>query len=154
MTGPRDLLDALPGVWAGDGEGHHPGIEPFGYRERLSFTRLGDKPIIGYGQRTTHATSGAALHTECGYLRVDGSHVELMVAQPTGFVEVHHATVVDDALAFGSTVLGRSATALRVQSVRRRWEVDGDRLTIDLWMSYARAVDEHHLHSVLWREEG
>lgn len=146
------LLDVLPGVWAGPGDGHYPSIEPFGYREQLTFTRLGDKPILSYAQRTAHAQTGAALHTECGYLRVDDERVELVVAQPTGFAEVHHGMAADGIVDFGITVFGRSATALEVRSVRRRWQLGSSRLTVDLWMSYGDGVDEHHLRSQLERE--
>jgi hypothetical protein len=148
-----NLLDTLPGVWAGAGEGHYPSIAPFGYREELTFTRLRDKPIIGYVQRTTHAVTGAALHTECGYLRVDGDRIELVVAQPTGFAEVHHGTSVDGVIEFGITALGRTGSALRVETVRRRWAIGDGRLTVDLWMSYGGAVDEHHLRAELRRDE-
>lgn len=144
-----NLLDVLPGVWEGSGAGHYPSIEPFGYRERLTFTRLSDKPIIDYRQRTAHAETGAPLHAECGYVRVAGDRVELVVAQPTGFVEVHHGTLRGDVIDFGITVLGRSASALEVTSVRRRWTVGRDRLVVDLWMSYDGAVDEHHLRAQL-----
>lgn len=147
-----NLLDALPGAWEGPGEGHYSTIEPFAYRERLTFSRLGDKPIIAYAQRTTRTPTAVPLHAEAGYLRVDGDRVELMVAQPTGFAEVHHGIVIDGVIDFGITVFGRSVTALPVQSVRRRWELHGDRLTVDLWMSYRAGVDEHHLRSVLDRD--
>jgi hypothetical protein len=35
--------------------------------------------------------------------------------------------------------------------VRRRWEIDGDDLVVDLWMSYAGVVDGHHLRARLHR---
>lgn len=145
------VLDVLPGVWEGAGEGDYPTIDPFGYREQLTFTRLRDKPIVGYAQRTSHAHTGAPLHAECGYLRVDGDRVELVVAQPTGFAEVHHGTAADGVIEFGITVLGRTRSALRVVSVRRRWAIGDGLLTVDLWMSYGGAVDAHHLRAELRR---
>ncbi len=145
------VLDALHGVWEGPGDGHYPTIEPFGYRERVTFARLPDKPVLAYEQRTADADTGAPLHTECGYVRVDGDRIELLVTQPTGFTEVHHGRVADGVVEFGITALGRSAGALRVETVRRRWELTDDRLVIDLWMTYGGVVDGHHLRSVLQR---
>lgn len=145
------LLELLPGVWEGPGDGHYPTIEPFGYREQLSLWRLGDKPVVAYAQQTWHGRTGDGLHRECGYLRVDGDRVELVVAQPTGFAEVHHGVYDGTAIDFGITAFGRTASALRVQTLRRRWEISGDRLVTELWMSYAGVVDAHHLRSELHR---
>lgn len=145
------LLTVLPGVWQGDGDGHYPTIESFGYREELTFTRLGDKPVLRYAQRTWDATDGRALHSECGYVRVDGDRAELVIAQPTGFTEVHHGTLADGVLAWGLTSLGVTASALDVQTLRRRWELTAGRLTVDLWMTYAGVVDGHHLRAELTR---
>lgn len=144
-----NLLTALPGVWRGDGEGHYPTIEPFGYREELTFTRLGDKPVLSYAQRTWHADDGRGLHTESGYVRVDGDRAELLIAQPTGFAEVHHGRVSDGVLAWGLTTLGVAASALDVQTLRRRWELIDGWLIVDLWMTYAGVIDGHHLRAEL-----
>lgn len=146
-----NLVDRLPGVWRGDGEGHYPTITSFGFREELTFTRLGDKPVVGYTQRSWHHDDGRPLHVECGYLRTDGPRVELVLAQPTGFTEVHHGHGEGDVVEFGITDFGRTATAQPVQTLRRRWALDGDRLTCDLWMTYDGVTDGHHLRSVLHR---
>lgn len=147
-------LAALPGVWEGPGEGHYPTIEPFGYREQLTFTRLGGKPILRYAQRTWHADDDRPLHVECGYLRTDGDRVELVVAQPTGFTETHHGRVEGGVIDFGLTAFGRTATARPVQTLRRRWALVDGRLHVDLWMSFAGAVDAHHLHAELRPQGG
>lgn len=144
-------LRALPGVWEGPGEGHYPTMEPFAYTERLTFTRLGDKPILSYAQATWRAGTDTPLHAECGYLRADDDRVELVIAQPTGFTEVHHGRVADGAVDLGLTAFGRTATALRVDTLRRRWALEDDALVVELWMSYAGVVDGHHLRARLRR---
>lgn len=141
--------ERLPGVWRGDGEGSYPTIAAFRYREELEFARLGDRPIISYVQRTWHADGGRPLHGECGYLRLDGDRVELLIAQPTGFAEIHHGRDDGGAIDFGVTVFGRTATALPVQTARRRWSLAGERLVTELWMTYGGVVDGHHLRAVL-----
>jgi hypothetical protein len=143
------FVDRLPGVWRGDGEGHYPTIATFGYREELTFTRLGDKPVVSYVQRTWHHDDDRPLHAECGYLRSAGPRVELVIAQPTGFTEVHHGRDDGGAVVFGITAFARTATAVAVHTLRRRWALDGDQLTCDLWMTYDGVVDGHHLRSVL-----
>ena len=146
------LVDRLPGVWRGDGEGHYPTITSFGYREELTFTRLGDKPILSYVQRTWHHDDGRPLHGECGYVRLDGDRVELVIAQTTGFTEIHHGRDGGEAIDFGITAFGRTATAIPVQTVRRRWAMKDDHLIVELWMSYGGVVDGHHLRSTLRQE--
>lgn len=146
-----NLVDRLPGVWRGDGEGHYPTIATFGFREELTFTRLGDKPVVSYTQRSWHHDDDRPLHVECGYLRTDGPRVELVLAQPTGFAEVHHGRGDGDVIDFGVTAFDRTATAQPVQTLRRRWQLDGDQLTCDLWMTYDGVIDGHHLRSALRR---
>jgi hypothetical protein len=143
------LLTALPGVWEGSGEGHYPTMEPFAYDEQLTFLRLGDKPVVTYTQRTWRAGTDTALHAECGYVRVDDDRIELVIAQPTGFTEIHHAIGRDGTYDFGLTAFGRTASALRVDTVRRRWVLADDELIVELWMSYAGVVDGHHLRARL-----
>lgn len=146
------LADALPGVWRGDGEGHYPTIDTFGYREELTFTRLGDKPIIAYAQRTWHRDDGRPLHSESGFVRLDGDRVELAIAQATGFTEVHHGREHGDAIDFGITAFGRTASAVPVDTVRRRWAMVDGHLVVELWMTYGGVVDGHHLRATLRRE--
>jgi hypothetical protein len=143
------LAERLPGVWRGDGRGHYPTIATFGYREELTFARLGDRPIVSYAQRSWHHDDGRPLHVECGYLRMDGARLELVVAQPTGFAEIHHGRDHPDVVEFGITTFGRGASALPVQTVRRRWALENGRLITELWMTYGGVVDGHHLRAEL-----
>ena len=153
--GPQDpglgALAQLLGTWEGSGQGHYSTIEPFGYRERVTFEHPG-KPFVEYRQWTRHADDGRPLHREFGYLRpVDGGTVELVLSQPTGFVEVHAGRFDAGVLDLRLVTLARTPTAKDVRSVRRRFVVDGDVLTYDLWMAHASDVEEHHLSARLER---
>jgi hypothetical protein len=150
------VLARLVGVWRGTGAGHYPTIAPFTYREEVTFGHDG-RPVLRYAQRTWRRDDDTPMHVESGFLRapVDGS-AELMIVQPTGFAEVALLHVVEDAgqvvLDGGRATLTRAPSAKEVLDVRRRFELDGDELRYDLWMTYAGNVDEHHLHAVLHRE--
>lgn len=156
MTHPSlGALAALVGTWRGEGEGHYPTIAPFRYGEEVVFADDG-RPVLAYRQRTWRLDSEAPMHAESGYLRgqMDG-HAELVVAQPTGMVEVALLTLREED---GAVVLdgarapvGRTPSAKPVEDLRRRFHVDGGTLTYDLWMTYAGHDDEHHLHGVLHR---
>lgn len=144
-------LRSLLGSWSGEGEGDYPTIDPFRYRETVTFGHAG-KPFLVYQQRTAHPDSGAPMHTETGYLRPVEGGVELVLAQPTGLAEIHVGGWDGDALDLRTREVARTPTAKEVRAVRRRITVDGDTLTYDLWMAHAATPETHHLHAVLHRE--
>ncbi len=148
-------LGVLVGTWRGEGEGAYPTIAPFRYREEVEFATDG-RPVIAYRQRTWRIDADTPMHVESGYLRgpIDG-HVELVVAQPTGFGEVARLAMREE----GTTLtlegerapLTRTPSAKAVEDVRRSFRVVGDELHYDLWMTYAGHPDTHHLRAVLHR---
>lgn len=100
-----DLADLAPllGEWSGQGSGSYPTIAPFDYAEAIVFGHTG-KAFLTYVQRTRALDDGRALHGEAGFLRPAGhGRVELVVAQPTGVVEVDEGVVeVDEGRADGA----------------------------------------------------
>lgn len=156
MTHPSlGALAALVGTWRGEGEGHYPTIAPFRYGEEVVFAHDG-RPVLAYRQRTWRLDTEAPMHAESGYLRgpMDG-HAELVIAQPTGMVEVALLTLREEdgavVLDGGRAPVTRTPSAKPVEDLRRRFHVEGDTLTYDLWMTYAGHDDEHHLHGMLHR---
>ena len=142
------------GVFEGAGHGDYPTIEAFDYRERVSFGHVG-KPFLAYEQRTWAARTGMPMHAERGYLRVVGTdRIELVLAHPTGIVEVQEGTVAAGVLELRSTLVGGSTTAKQVRALRRRFTLDEDVLAYDLWMAYAEVPETHHLHAELRRSGG
>jgi hypothetical protein len=150
-------LAALVGTWRGEGSGHYPTIADFRYREEVTFGHDG-RPVLRYAQRTWRIDGDQPMHVEAGYLRapVDG-RVELIVAQPTGLTEIAVMTLHAEPHAVALVLdgarasLGHAPSAKPVEDVRRRFELDGDELRYDLWMTYAGHDDEHHLRAVLHR---
>ena len=69
-TEPHPAVAVLAplGVWAGDGSGEYPTIQPFGYTEEVTFGHAG-KPFLTYVQRTRAADGGCTLHAEKGCAR-------------------------------------------------------------------------------------
>lgn len=150
-------LRSLLGTWSGRGRGSYPTIETFDYAETVVFGHVG-KPFLTYSQRTTHAVEGHGLHVETGYLRrgAGGAGAELMVAHPTGLVEVSEGTLTigsDGRLAFelrSSTVAG-SAGAKSVVGVERDIVIEGDVLRYVLRMAAVGYPMTHHLEATLER---
>ena len=142
----------LVGTWRGRGEGHYPTIEDFAYLEEVTFGHVG-KPFLAYHQRTRHADTGQPLHTEAGYLRLPDGAPELVMAQPTGITEVYTGTWGDGVLDLRCDTPGRTPSARPVHALRRRFTLDGDTLSYDLWMAHDDTPETHHLHATLHRQE-
>lgn len=150
-------LAPLLGEWTGPGRGSYPSIEDFDYIETLRFGHAG-KPFLTYTQRSIRAGDGRALHAETGYLRPAGARrVELVVAQPTGIVEVDEGTLdtAGDALGIrlGARYVGLTSTAKEVTSVERTFGLDGGVLRTTLAMAAVGHRLTHHLASQLRRAD-
>ena len=157
LPGHADIqpLAALLGTWRGEGEGSYPTIEPFRYSEEVSFTHVG-KPFLAYRQATVNLATGLPSHAEAGYWRPAGEgRVELVMAHPTGVVEIEEGTV--EALPEGvrlnlrSTAVACAGTAKSVLTLQRDVEVVGDTLRYDLAMGAVGQDHQHHLSATLRR---
>lgn len=145
-------LAFLIGTWKGQGTGRYPTIEPFDYVEEAVFTPGPGKPFIAYRQLTRRAGGGEPLHSESGYIRPGGpGRVELVIAQPTGIVEVHTGDTDGQRVCFRSRDVGLSPTAVEVSHVERRIEVDGDVMRYRLWMAAVDQSLQVHLEAELTR---
>jgi hypothetical protein len=148
-------LTRLLGTWAGEGEGRYPTIEPFRYREDVTFSHAG-KPFVAYRQATVNLATGAPAHAESGYIRAVGpGRAELVLAHPTGIVEIAEGEVLDQpdgvALHLLSTTVARTATAKEVTTVERRVTVSGDTLRYQVAMAAVGLPLQHHLAAELRR---
>lgn len=143
----------LIGTWRGEGTGEYPTIDSFRYTEELTFANVG-KPFLAYVQRTWGPT-GAALHMETGYFRVDvGTRVEFVLAQPTGQTELAQGPLLAAARGFSCTLESRvvnSASAKQVDATQRHLELAGDVLTTRFAMAAVGIPLTHHLASKLHR---
>jgi hypothetical protein len=150
-------VEFLIGTWSGSGAGEYPTIDPFDYVESISFGHVG-KPFLAYSQRTRSTSEPSLpLHAESGYWRFPSpDRVEVVVAHPTGLVEVDEGTidVVDDQTRIelvSSAVVG-TATAKEVTAITRRFVIDGDVLTYEVAMAAVGQPLQHHLAATLRRE--
>jgi hypothetical protein len=148
------VLAPLLGTWAGPGAGEYPTIEPFGYLETVTFDHVG-KPFLAYSQRTKAADDGRQLHAETGYVRVPGpGRVELLLAHPTGIVEVLEGSLDVEPLRIevAATTIGRSASAKQVTALARSFALTGDELTYTVRMAAVDHPLQHHLSATLRRQ--
>lgn len=149
-------LAALVGTWKGEGTGHYPTIEPFEYHEEIEIRAVPGKALLSYRSATRHKRDGRGLHAESGWFRIVGpGAVELVVAQGPGIVEVAEGLVEAEARAvdvvLASTLVAGSSTSVEVTATERRYRVEADTLSYDLWMSASGQTLTHHLNATLHR---
>jgi hypothetical protein len=156
MPDPSLHTDVLPlagllGTWRGEGVGEYPTITPFRYAEEVTFRSIG-KPFLAYEQRSWALDDGRPLHSECGYWRAqpDGS-VEMVLAHPTGIVEVLEGGLDDGRFELSSTTVAGTRTAVEVSALHRVFQLSGDVLTYALAMAAVGQPLQRHLTAELHR---
>ncbi|WP_205752696.1 FABP family protein [Cryptosporangium phraense] len=138
-SGPNlheSLLGLLPyvGVWRGTGKGGYPGIEDFDYAQEVRFSHDG-RPFLAYEARSWIIDAeGRPIRPgarETGWWRVqsDEDTVEVLLAHPTGFVEVYVGSIDGLKVELSTDAVVRTATAKEVSANHRLYGiVEGDLL--------------------------
>jgi len=108
-------LGFLLGRWEGVGIGGYPTIESFRFGQEISFGHNG-KPFLIYASRTWRLDEdgriGPPLGTETGYWRPrPDSQIEVMLAHPTGIVEIYLGEITGTRIEMATDVVARTATA-------------------------------------------
>jgi hypothetical protein len=146
-----EALAGLLGTWRGEGAGEYPTIAGFRYGEEVRFWHVG-KPFLAYAQRTWSLDDGRPLHAETGYWRAKpGAAVEVVLAHPTGIVEVQEGRLDGGRIELRSTTMAGTGTAKEVTALHRRFELDGDRLAYTVAMAAVGQPLQHHLAAELHR---
>ena len=151
-----EQLAFLLGEWHGLGVGGYPDVPEFRYEQELSFTHDG-RPFLAYtSQSWLLDDDGARLRpsgTERGFWRPGAAprDVEVLLAHPTGIVEVYVGEVVFNKIELASDVVARTSTAKAVTALTRLYGlVEGD-LAYAIDMAAVEQPLQSHLSARLRR---
>jgi len=137
-----EALGFLLGRWEGAGIGGYPTIESFRFGQEISFSHNG-KPFLIYTSRTWRLDEeggiGPPLGTESGYWRPrPDNQVEVMLAHPTGIVEIYLGEISGTRIEMATDVVARTATAKEVTAGHRLYGLVGS--SQDLAYAYDMAA--------------
>ena len=142
------------GRWEGDGRGLWDGVPPFRYRERLVVEALPGRALLRLTQRTTVGDSTELSHSEVGYLRLlPDQQLELLVAVPSGYVEIHTGRLREGVIELSLQTLGVTPSARPLRVVRRRMELADGTLHNSVGIAVHDEEVAPHVESWLRRRE-
>jgi THAP4-like, heme-binding beta-barrel domain len=122
-------MEFLLGRWEGAGIGGYPTIESFRFGQEIEFSHNG-KPFLSYVSRTWRLDEegriGLPLGTESGFWRPrPDNQVEVMLAHPTGIVEIYLGEITGTRIEIATDVVARTATAKEVTAGHRLYGLAG-----------------------------
>ncbi|MHB2021815.1 MAG: heme-binding beta-barrel domain-containing protein [Mycobacteriales bacterium] len=152
MDLPEQLvpLKFLIGTWVGEGVGDYPTIKGFHYGQRLQFSYYG-KPVLAYTAESWSLPEKRPLAREVGFWRVSEAGLEVMLAHPTGIVEVLVGQVTGTRVDLSSDVVARTASAKEVSAERRLYGLVGADLAYAIEMAAVGQPLLPHLSAHLFR---
>jgi hypothetical protein len=161
MELPTDLppplvpLAWLLGTWQGVGVGGYPTIEEFRFGQEIVFSQNG-KPFLHYISKTwlldDDGNQVRPLAQETGYWRPQPDNkVEVLLAHPTGFVEIYLGEIDGAKIELSTDVVARTESAKVYTAGHRLYGLVNGEL---LWAYDMAAVDQplqSHISATLRR---
>jgi len=152
-------LSFLVGTWRGLGVVGYPTIEEQHYEQEIVFTHDG-RPFLEYSSRAwildADGNRAKASARETGWWRPgkEPRDVEVLLAHPTGIVEVYVGEVVFNKVELQTDLVARTETAKQVNALHRLYGlVEGD-LAYAIDMAAVDQPLQPHLSARLSKVEG
>jgi hypothetical protein len=150
---PLVPLAWVVGVWAGAGVVGYPTMEDTRFGQEVTFSHDG-RPFLTYTSRTwlldDEGNRVRPLATESGYWRPGaprdggGTALEVLLAHPTGVVEIYEGVVDGPRITLTTDVVARTATAKEYTAATRMYGlVNGDLLWVMEMAAVGRPLKAH-----------
>jgi hypothetical protein len=152
---PAELepLAFLIGTWRGQGLGGYPTLEKdFEFGQEITFEFYG-KPLLAYTSRTWSLDGEERpMGREVGFWRPQPEHqVEVVLAHPTGFVEVYLGTVAFRKIELATDLVARTPSSKEVSAEKRMYGMVGEELMYAMDMAAVGQPLQPHLSARLSR---
>lgn len=149
-------LGWLVGTWRGLGVGGYPTIDAFRYEQELTFGHDG-RPFLAYESRAWLVDDGGnrvrPSGRETGFWRATGAgRLEVVLAHPTGIVEVYVGEVAFGKIELATDVVARTSTAKEVTALKRLYGKVDDDLAYAVDLAAVGQPLQSHLSARLRRE--
>ena len=146
-------LDFLVGTWRGEGVGGYPTLEAdFRFGQQVEFIDYG-KPVLQYTSATWRLDDPSTpMARESGFWRPVGEgRLEVVLAQPTGFVEVFYGEVTGTKVELATDLVARTRTAKEVSAERRLYGLVDGQLMYAMDLAAVGQPLQPHLSATLRR---
>jgi hypothetical protein len=145
----------LVGKWWGFGVGGYPTIDDFRYEEEITFRHDG-RPVLAYESRTwvvdEEGNRLRSSHRESGFWRATGGRqLEVVLAHPTGIVEVYVGESAFTKIELATDVVARTSTAKEVTALKRLYGKVEEDLAYAVDMAAVGQPLQSHLSARLQR---
>jgi THAP4-like, heme-binding beta-barrel domain len=145
----------LVGSWRGLGVGGYPTIEDFRYEQEISFSHDG-RPFLAYESRAWLLDDDGnrikPSGRESGFWRATGGRaLEVVLAHPTGIVEVYVGEATFTKIDLVTDVVARTSTAKEVTALKRLYGRVDDDLAYAIDLAAAGQPLQSHLSAKLQR---
>jgi hypothetical protein len=154
---PRlEPISFLLGTWRGAGLGGYAGMDDFGYEQELEWSHDG-RPFLRYESRTwITGQDGERLRpgaSETGWWRPGPTDLslEVLLAHPTGIVEVYVGNVFARRVEIVTDLVARTETAREVNALKRLYGMVEDELMYAIDMAAEGTPLRSHLSARLSR---
>jgi len=162
---PSDLhADSVPlawllGRWEGAGVGDYPTIEAFRFGQEVTFSYVPGKAFLIYNSRSWILDDDGKLvrpaASEVGYWRPQpGGDVEVLLAHPTGFVEIYLGSVEPAKVEIATRGVLKTETAKDYRTGHRLYGLVNGRLMYVYEMAAMGHELQPHLSAELQRVAG
>ncbi len=153
LPAPLIPLAWLVGVWAGVGVVGYPTMEDTRFGQEVAFRHDG-RPFLSYSSRTwlldEEGNRVRPLSVESGYWRPGGAAegggtaLEVLLAHPTGIVEIYVGAVDGPRVSLETDVVARTGTAKEYTAATRMYGlVEGDLLWVMEMAAVGKPLGPH-----------